>query len=272
LADFRYPMSHMNQPLIGIDKLLAESWNAVFKEWKQTLGWTLGIIFVPFLINIVFILPIIAEPRLGQNPFFQVISPILVWGASLYFLAGLFRYFLDKKTEVKVSFTDVVSLAWIGLLMALLLIPAFIFFILPGIWLSVAFSLAMPIYLKEGKKGWGALKTSYAIVKGRWWATFIRFLVPNLVYGIGVSVVFGVFSIIIGIVASIPVSSFIHALEQGSDISQALGTVGPAWFIGLPVILLAFIALAIVSSILLTLARTSVWTNIYKSLSETTTK
>lgn len=272
MADFRYPMSHMNQPLIGIDKLLADSWNAMFKEWKSTLGWTLGLMFVPFLIQIAFALPQIAKPELAQSPLYQLVPVFLIWGATLYFMSGLIRYFLDMKKEVTVSFTDVVSLFWIGLLMTIILIPAFILFILPGIWLSVAFSMAMPVYLKEGKKGWQAIKTSYEIVKGRWWATFVRFLVPNLVYGIGVSFVFGILFVIMAIIASVPFSGLIHAVEQGAEWSDALAAAGPAPLIILGVCVLAFFVICLIAGLLLTLARTSIWTNIYKSLSETASK
>lgn len=265
-------MSHMNQPLIGIDKLLADSWNAMFKEWKPTLGWTLGMVFVPLLINIAFALPMIAVPELAESVAYQTVSPILVWAASLYFMAGLFKHFLIPKKEVNVSVQDVLSLALIGLIMGLLLIPAFLLFIIPGIWLALMFSMAVPIYLNEGTKGWAALKASYALVKGRWWATLVRFLVPNIVYGIGVSVIFGIIMVAFIAIASVPISAFIYALEQGADQSQALAALGPVAMIGLPIGLLVFIAVAIIANILLTLAHTSVFVNIYKSLSETASK
>lgn len=265
-------MSHMNQPLIGIDKLLSESWNAMFKEWKPTLGWTLGAIFVPVLVNLAFTLPQIAEPALAENIMYQLAAFILTYGASLYFIAGLYRYFLDKKSEVKVSFQNVIAMAWIGILMTVLLIPAFILFIIPGIWLSLMFSFAIPVYLKEGKGGWEALKTSYGLVKGRWWATFVRYLVPNLVYGIGVSVIFGVIAVALIAIASVPLSAFIYALEQGAEQSQAIAAMGPIALIGLPVGLLIFLAVAVIVSVLVTLAQTSVFVNIYKSLSETVSK
>jgi hypothetical protein len=262
----------MNQPLIGIDKLLSESWNAMFKEWKPTLGWTLGAIFVPVLVNLAFALPQIAEPALAENVIYQLAAFILTYGASLYFIAGLYRYFLDKKSEVKVSFQDVVALAWICILGGLLLIPAFLLFVLPGIWLSIMFYFAIPIYLKEGKNGWQALKTSYGLVKGRWWATFVRLLVPNIVYGIGVSVVFGVIAAALIAIASVPISAFIYALEQGTEQSQAIAAMGPIALVGLPVGLLIFFVIAVIVSVLVTLAQTSVFVNIYKSLSETASK
>lgn len=265
-------MSHMNLPLIGLDKLLADSWNAMFKEWKPTLGWTLGMTLVPLLINIAFTLPQIAEPKLASNIVYQLVSFVIVWSASLYFLSGLIRYFLDNKKEIRISFQNVVSLAWIGALMALILIPAFILFIIPGIWLAVAFSMAMPIYLNEGKGGWEALKTSYNIVKGRWWATFIRFLVPNLVYGIGVGFIFGLLGAIGAVLVGTTAGGFFYALQQGADQATALAALGPVAIIVLPAGLLVFLILFLITSVLLTLVKTSVWINIYKSLSETVSK
>lgn len=265
-------MSHMNQPLIGIDKLLSNSWNSVCNDWKPTLGWTLGSIFIPTLINVAFALPQIAEPKLAESITFQLIAFVVTWGASLYFLAGLFRYFLGDKKEPKVSFQDVVSLAWIGALMTLILVPAFLCFIIPGIWLAVAFAMAMPIYLNEGKGGWEALKTSYGRIKGRWWATAINFVVPNLVYGIVVSFIFGILITLFMLITGATATNMITALEKGSDMATVLTQLSPLTITASSVSIFILIICFIITSVLMLLARMSVWTDIYKSVSETAGK
>ncbi len=262
----------MNLPLIGIDKLLADSWNSMLKDWKQTLGWTLGIMFVPTLINIVFALPQIAAPELRGSFLIQMVAFFLATGTSIYFTAGLFRYFLNKEKPVSVSFQNVVSLFWIGAIMALILIPAFLFFIIPGIWLAVAFSMAVPIYLNEGKGGWQSIKASYSLIKGRWWATVIRFIIPNFVYGIGVSFIFGVIITIFILVAGAAASGVVLALAKGVDSATALATLGPVAVISLIVCALVFLLCFIITNVFLSIAYTSIWTNLYKSLSETTTQ
>ena len=45
-------------------------------------------------------------------------------------------------------------------------------FLLPGIWLYIAWAFALPALLVEGLRGPDALRRSYALVRGRWWRTF----------------------------------------------------------------------------------------------------
>jgi hypothetical protein len=64
------------------------------------------------------------------------------------------------------------SVLWILVLTFLILIPAFVACILPGVWLSVCYSVAIPAFLTERKKGFQSLRRSYRLVRGRWWPTF----------------------------------------------------------------------------------------------------
>jgi hypothetical protein len=64
------------------------------------------------------------------------------------------------------------SVFWVTFLMVLGLIVAFLLLIIPGIWLSVAWALAIPVLLSEGAKGSKALGRSFALVKNNWWKTF----------------------------------------------------------------------------------------------------
>ncbi len=45
-------------------------------------------------------------------------------------------------------------------------------FVLPGIWLYIAWAFALPVLLVEGVRGPEALRRSYTLVRGRWWRTF----------------------------------------------------------------------------------------------------
>jgi hypothetical protein len=64
------------------------------------------------------------------------------------------------------------------------LIPAFVLLIIPGIWLSVAWSVSFPALLSEGISPAAALGRSFGLVKGRWWPTFGALLVMNLLVGV----------------------------------------------------------------------------------------
>jgi hypothetical protein len=78
------------------------------------------------------------------------------------------------------------------ILFVILLIPAFVALVLPGIWLTVAWSAAIPALLVEGLGGPAALKRSFGLVKDRWWATCGRLVVAYIL----VSVVTGVVTLL----------------------------------------------------------------------------
>lgn len=64
------------------------------------------------------------------------------------------------------------SVLWILLLSLLILIPAFLACILPGVWLGVSYAVAIPAFLTEREKGFKSLRRSFRLVRGRWWPTF----------------------------------------------------------------------------------------------------
>jgi hypothetical protein len=75
----------------------------------------------------------------------------------------------------------VLPLIWLSILYVLGLIIPFILLIVPGIWLSVAWSLSYPALMFEDVRGVKALGRSFSLVRGRWWATFGALLVMYLI-------------------------------------------------------------------------------------------
>jgi hypothetical protein len=66
-------------------------------------------------------------------------------------------------------------------------------FIVPGVWLAVAWSVALPVMLVEGVGGVGAMTRSFRLVEGRWWATAGRLLVAYILIAVLSSVVTSAF-------------------------------------------------------------------------------
>jgi len=64
------------------------------------------------------------------------------------------------------------SVLWVVTLIVLILIPAFLACVVPGVWLGVAYSVAIPVLFTEGARGFKSLRRSYRLVRGRWWPTF----------------------------------------------------------------------------------------------------
>jgi hypothetical protein len=103
----------------------------------------------------------VADAYLGQRP---------SWRDSLGFVLRRFH-----------------SVLWILVLSFLILIPAFVACLLPGIWLSVCYTVAIPVLLTERQKGFASLRRSYRLVRGRWWPTFavvfLGYLLTSIVGG-----------------------------------------------------------------------------------------
>ena len=75
------------------------------------------------------------------------------------------------------AFRRLGSVLWLSIVTFVVLVLALIALVLPGIYLAVAFSVALPVLLVEGTGGFKALRRSFDLTKGRWWATLGTILV-----------------------------------------------------------------------------------------------
>ena len=84
---------------------------------------------------------------------------------------------------------------------------ALVALIIPGIWLFVSWTVAVPALLTEDVRGLKALRRSFQLVRGMWWRTFAIFLLGYILAGILSSIVSGV---VVGIAfaADSPVAEF----------------------------------------------------------------
>jgi hypothetical protein len=73
---------------------------------------------------------------------------------------------------------------WLTIVLVVGLVLAFVALLLPGIWLSVAWTVAYPVMLVEGTGGFAALKRSFKLVETRWWATAGRMAVAYILVGV----------------------------------------------------------------------------------------
>jgi hypothetical protein len=83
------------------------------------------------------------------------------------------------------------SILWVTVLGSLLAIVGLVFCVIPGVYLYVAFAVAVPVLLTEGIKGRKALGRSRQLVKGRWWPTFAVVVLGTILAGIVSSVLEG---------------------------------------------------------------------------------
>ena len=118
---------------------------------------------------------------------FLVIGALAV-GASTLSTAACFKAvtdaYLGRRPEWRESLAFAVrrahSVLWVTLLGMVVAGFGLLLCVIPGVWLFVAFSVAVPALLVENAKGTRALGRSRELVRGRWWPTFAILLVGFL--------------------------------------------------------------------------------------------
>ena len=118
----------------------------------------------------------------GASSFLSFFATYLAQAACLYVLAAWYlrREELAAGAALRQAFASIASILCVVLLVSLAVAIGILACVLPGIWLGIAFSVAVPVVVVEGLRGSKALGRSYDLIKGRWWATLGRFAVAAL--------------------------------------------------------------------------------------------
>lgn len=88
------------------------------------------------------------------------------------------------------------ALLWCSLVVAVVPIIGLLFFIVPGVWLWAAWSLATPALVLEGLGPMRAIRRSYRLVRGAWWRTFFIRVLAWLIAAVVGGVIAAPFAII----------------------------------------------------------------------------
>jgi hypothetical protein len=129
----------------------------------------------------------------------------------------------DVSDSLRLGLRRLLPSIGLGIVLAIVLLLAFIALILPGIWLGVAFSLAGPILVLERLGPFASMGRSFNLISGRWWASFGTLLLSVLlllVLGVIVGLVFGA---IIGLVVGDSVAAGATANFIIDTISNVVG-------------------------------------------------
>ena len=86
----------------------------------------------------------------------------------------------DWRGSLRFGFRRLGSLMWLTLIHGVLVLLGFAACIVPGVWLYVAWSVAIPVLLVEGQRGFRALRRSFDLVRRRWWPTAGILILANL--------------------------------------------------------------------------------------------
>jgi hypothetical protein len=136
-----------------------------------------------------------------------LIALTLTWIGSLVATGATFKAlaeaFLGEQTDWKRSLAyagrRIHSLVWVSFLGAVVTLLGFVACVIPGIYLAVGFTVAVPVLLTEGLRGRAALGRSRRLIKGRWWGTLALIVLGAILTGVVNS---ALSALVVGVAAS----------------------------------------------------------------------
>ncbi|MSU54892.1 MAG: hypothetical protein EXS48_03640 [Candidatus Staskawiczbacteria bacterium] len=176
------------QKLIPVGKLFKKS----FEFYKGKLYLIMVLALIPFA-NFVIISILNGIMDYAPNKafllvvgfiwflFFLVTLVVSVWiQATFFYLVKERDSVLDAKSLLKFSWKKLIPYSWVLFLMGIISIVGFLLLIIPGIIVSVMFSMALYMFVFEDARGMQALYKSKDLVKGYWWPVFGRLFLFGL--------------------------------------------------------------------------------------------
>ena len=193
----------------SIGELLSESWSKV----KGTKGIIIGgfLVFYVVLLAATFILGGVVGifGALSENLFLvfvgEILSSLLASALAYPFRAGINMVGIRRAADQPLSFNEIFShfgrtvpLIITAVVMMLLIYLGMILLLIPGIYLAVAYLLAIPLVVERGLSPWQALEASRKAITQHWFKVFGLFLLLGLI------VIVSAIPLGIGLVWSIP--------------------------------------------------------------------
>ena len=213
------PGSALERPPEGsarsLEDAIAGNWDFdimdVLSESWQKLSGAKGAMWVGFLISyaITFVLQLVVggmlgidnDPNAGAGAIAGVMVLSLGGQAITFIVTGGIYYYAIKwsagdhsatATDVLAGFSVALPLLGMWFLMILLIWVGFLLLILPGLYLTLAYSLAAPLIVERGLGIWEALETSRKAITNHWFKVFGLGLVATLAALLGTVVTLGI--------------------------------------------------------------------------------
>lgn len=155
-----------------------------------------------------------------------LLTALLSWLATTLATAACFAIvsgaYLDRETtwqgSLRFAAARLRPLIWLYTVYGLLLFLGFLALIVPGVYLFVAWAVAVPVLLLEDVRGRKALRRSRELLRGRWWPTAAVLILVTILAGIvqaGVSgALVGVFAAGGGEVVTVVASGVANAVSS----------------------------------------------------------
>ncbi len=141
------------------------------------------------------------DPINVQNPFAYIFSPSYIGFILLSTFSALLNFSVifnfmklyEKKFPEPITVTEVLNASWrdllplfiLGIITTIMMMAGFVVFVIPGIYLIIVLSLAIPALFFENKGIFESIGRSFKLIRGKWWSTFgLLFVASILMYAI----------------------------------------------------------------------------------------
>jgi hypothetical protein len=122
-----------------------------------------------------------------------LLSQLILMVVIFPFLAGIMMIGVRRSVELPVSFSMVfgyfgyvVPIIIAALLISILTTIGFILLILPGIYLSMAYFLAIPLIVEKKLGAWEAMEASRKAITHHWFKVFFTYFLMSILYVISI--------------------------------------------------------------------------------------
>src|SRR5665213_2121639 len=210
---------------LDIGSCISRGWELVKKNFWPTVGINFLVmlaIIVPNQIISMFTRPAIDEMIKMREITLRGLSIIFatsILSAPVYIvlMAGLYKYFLKLIRGESATVGDAFSgfgpslgpLILLGLVQTVLVLIGYVFCVLPGLYLNVAWFFAMPLVIDRRMSFWSAMELSRKMVNRHWFLVF-GFLIVYVFLALS-----GIIACCIGILVTLPIG--IAALMYGYE-------------------------------------------------------
>lgn len=183
--------------LIGPIELIKVSWKLYKENWKKFLVY-LGLLFIPT--GLLTSLGIIVGYVDTYNPSLTPVNTLVVvavFAASIVFSIWISISIMQviKKLYKKEPLEDwkktisnnsryIWPSIWVTIITTILVLFGCLLFLVPGIIFSIWYAFSFYSVVFENKTGMDAMRSSKALVVGRFWKIFLSLLLPALFFGI----------------------------------------------------------------------------------------
>jgi uncharacterized protein DUF4339 len=185
---------------VDVASCITRGWALVRDNPGLTIGGTLLVVLVSVGLGMI--------PIVGFVAFF--INPVL-FGGLMYTFTRRIRGDVPSVGDVFCGFSlAFLQLGLAGLVSALLICIGLLLCVLPGIYLAVAYTFALPLVLDKKYDFWTAMEVSRRISHTQWWTLFGLLIVIFLINVIGILACF------VGWIVAAPISiaAIMYAYED----------------------------------------------------------